>query len=316
MSLLLLTIVSIIIWIRPPKKYRLAREIIRTQKRLGLKKSEYVYGDISSQYARAIRYVKDGDMLYIRFNLKTKLKCEIIEQTDFQGLIEPGAGQNLPFKITVEYIGSLQVPVPCKCLYTQMRNNGSIKKGDIIAVLNINEADIQAVYDERKRDAEVKEMQRKRVAEEMEKQRQIEEEEKEKQRQIEEAHRREELRLRVEKEREERIQREKNRIEREKKEIEERIKERHRKKELEKQVRQELIDKGELFDKQAKRPPIPRDVVDAIYRRDGGRCVYCGSTENLQLDHIIPFSRGGSSNIENLQLLCQRCNIEKSNKIG
>ena len=94
------------------------------------------------------------------------------------------------------------------------------------------------------------------------------------------------------------------------------LKEKQRKRDLEKLVAQELIDSGELFGEQAKRPPIPREVVDAIYRRDGGRCVYCGSTENLQLDHIIPFSKGGSTAIENLQLLCQKCNLEKSNHIG
>lgn len=89
-----------------------------------------------------------------------------------------------------------------------------------------------------------------------------------------------------------------------------------RKRELEKIVTQELIDSGELFGEQPKRPPIPREVVDAVYKRDGGRCVYCGSTENLQLDHIIPFSKGGATTIENLQLLCQKCNLGKSNHIG
>lgn len=104
--------------------------------------------------------------------------------------------------------------------------------------------------------------------------------------------------------------------EREKAEIARKVKERQRKRELEKNVTQELIDSGELFGEQPKRPPIPREVVDAVYRRDGGRCVYCGSTENLQLDHIIPFSKGGATTLENLQLLCQKCNLEKSNHIG
>ena len=105
-------------------------------------------------------------------------------------------------------------------------------------------------------------------------------------------------------------------LEAEKAEIAAKIKAKHRKQQLEKIVRQELIDSGELFGEQAKRPRIPREVVDAVYSRDGGRCVYCGSTDNLQLDHIIPFSRGGATNVENLQLLCQKCNLEKSNKIG
>lgn len=104
--------------------------------------------------------------------------------------------------------------------------------------------------------------------------------------------------------------------EREKAEIAQKLKEKQRRRDLEAQVRQEMIDSGGLFGEQTKRPPIPRDVVDAVYRRDGARCVYCGSTENLQLDHIIPFSKGGATTLENLQLLCQKCNLEKSNKIG
>lgn len=111
-------------------------------------------------------------------------------------------------------------------------------------------------------------------------------------------------------------ERERAAVEREKAEIAAQLKERQRRRDLEKQVRLELIDSGELFGDQTKRPPIPRDVVDAVYRRDGARCVYCGSTENLQLDHIIPFSKGGATSLENLQLLCQKCNLEKSNKIG
>lgn len=104
-------------------------------------------------------------------------------------------------------------------------------------------------------------------------------------------------------------------IETEKKEIAAKIKERRRKQTLYKEVELELIEKGEIF-KDAKRPSIPRDVSDTVYRRDGGRCVECGSAENLHFDHIIPFSKGGATNIENLQILCQKCNIQKSNKIG
>lgn len=122
----------------------------------------------------------------------------------------------------------------------------------------------------------------------------------------------------IEEEEKERQQKawESQKIEIEKKEIARKIKERERRRQLEKIVRQELIDSGQLFGDEPKRPPIPREVVDAVYRRDGGRCVYCGSTEDLQIDHIIPFSKGGSSELANLQLLCRKCNIEKSNKIG
>ena len=104
--------------------------------------------------------------------------------------------------------------------------------------------------------------------------------------------------------------------EREKAEIAAKLKEQQRRRELEKQVRQDLIDSGELFGDQTKRPRIPREVVDAVYKRDGGRCQECGATEDLQLDHIIPFSKGGATTVENLQLLCGKCNRAKSDKIG
>lgn len=98
--------------------------------------------------------------------------------------------------------------------------------------------------------------------------------------------------------------------------IKEKLLQKKRKQDLEKIALQELMDKGEIFPEANKRPPIPKEVVDAVWNRDGGRCVYCGSTENLHLDHIIPFSKGGDTSVENLQLLCQKCNLQKSNKIG
>jgi hypothetical protein len=58
---------------------------------------------------------------------------------------------------------------------------------------------------------------------------------------------------------------------------------------------------------------IPDDVRRFVFRRDGGRCSHCGAEHELQLDHIIPVSRGGSSVPENLQVLCGPCNRRKSN---
>ena len=50
--------------------------------------------------------------------------------------------------------------------------------------------------------------------------------------------------------------------------------------------------------------------------RDGGRCVRCGSQQELQYDHIIPLSRGGADTAENLQLLCAPCARAKGDSIG
>ena len=64
-----------------------------------------------------------------------------------------------------------------------------------------------------------------------------------------------------------------------------------------------------------RREAIPRAVQRDIWRRDEGRCVECHSKERLCFDHIIPFSRGGSNTSRNLQLLCERCNLSKGNRI-
>ncbi|MGD7034380.1 HNH endonuclease [Methylotuvimicrobium buryatense] len=64
-----------------------------------------------------------------------------------------------------------------------------------------------------------------------------------------------------------------------------------------------------------RREAIPRAVQREVWQRDGGRCVECGTKEKLCFDHIIPFSRGGSNTIRNLQLLCERCNLSKGNRI-
>lgn len=45
------------------------------------------------------------------------------------------------------------------------------------------------------------------------------------------------------------------------------------------------------------------------------QCNYCGSYDNLQVDHIHPVSKGGLTVKDNLQVLCRKCNQQKSNKI-
>lgn len=60
---------------------------------------------------------------------------------------------------------------------------------------------------------------------------------------------------------------------------------------------------------------IPPDTRMEVYARDHGRCSNCETRDNIQYDHIIPFSWGGSNSPENLQLLCKRCNLIKSSNL-
>ena len=61
---------------------------------------------------------------------------------------------------------------------------------------------------------------------------------------------------------------------------------------------------------------IPSSVKAEVWKRDKGKCVICGSTTNLHFDHIIPFSKGGSSLVsENIQIMCAKHNISKRDKI-
>ena len=61
---------------------------------------------------------------------------------------------------------------------------------------------------------------------------------------------------------------------------------------------------------------IPSAVKLVVWKRDKAKCVKCDSSDNLHFDHIIPYSKGGSSLVaENIQLLCARHNIAKRDKI-
>ncbi|RSL16716.1 SAD/SRA domain-containing protein [Edaphobacter aggregans] len=61
---------------------------------------------------------------------------------------------------------------------------------------------------------------------------------------------------------------------------------------------------------------IPSHVKLAVWKRDKGACVECGSRTNLHFDHILPYSKGGTSETEaNIQLLCMKHNMQKGARL-
>ena len=68
---------------------------------------------------------------------------------------------------------------------------------------------------------------------------------------------------------------------------------------------------------------IPNRVFWAVLERDGYRCVYCGvclcyddeyEDDNVEIDHKLPISKGGTSDFDNLQATCGHCNARKGAK--
>jgi hypothetical protein len=61
---------------------------------------------------------------------------------------------------------------------------------------------------------------------------------------------------------------------------------------------------------------IPSHVRLEVWERDRGKCTICGAVDELHFDHVVPFSKGGTSmTAGNVQLLCARHNLQKSDRI-
>jgi len=91
--------------------------------------------------------------------------------------------------------------------------------------------------------------------------------------------------------------------------------------ESDKRMMDEIMEKhGFSFDEEDDKPKrsrrISQSVKDKVWNRDGGKCVLCGSNENIEFDHIVPFSKGGANTYRNIQILCESCNRKKSDNIG
>jgi hypothetical protein len=66
---------------------------------------------------------------------------------------------------------------------------------------------------------------------------------------------------------------------------------------------------------------IHAQIRHAVYKRDGGRCVFigeegrrCGSRSRLEFDHVLPLARGGRTTIANLRLLCRAHNLHAAER--
>jgi len=59
---------------------------------------------------------------------------------------------------------------------------------------------------------------------------------------------------------------------------------------------------------------VRKYVAPAVFRRDGKKCVYCGSERDITVDHVVPIARGGSHEMGNLAACCAECNSSKGDK--
>jgi hypothetical protein len=66
--------------------------------------------------------------------------------------------------------------------------------------------------------------------------------------------------------------------------------------------------KHRVTDQASNRRYIDAETKHAVYLRDQGQCANCGSSSGIEIDHVVSYALGGESNLENLRLLCRRCN--------
>jgi HNH endonuclease len=59
------------------------------------------------------------------------------------------------------------------------------------------------------------------------------------------------------------------------------------------------------------RPSLSDTKRSIVLARDDFRCQHCGSELDLQIDHVRPLALGGGNDVDNLQVLCKRCNTSK-----
>jgi len=87
-------------------------------------------------------------------------------------------------------------------------------------------------------------------------------------------------------------------------------------KKSEKEANEKLFN-TEKKKKISKRNPLDSKLRHEVFKRDGYKCLECGATnkeKTLHCDHIIPVAQNGTDEMDNLQTLCDDCNLAKSDK--
>jgi 5-methylcytosine-specific restriction endonuclease McrA len=67
----------------------------------------------------------------------------------------------------------------------------------------------------------------------------------------------------------------------------------------------------EFLPEESNREPLKQSERTTVFEKDKYTCQKCGRREALQVDHIIPVSKGGTNDLSNLQTLCRSCNLRK-----
>lgn len=75
-----------------------------------------------------------------------------------------------------------------------------------------------------------------------------------------------------------------------------------------------VIQNKRRFHRWRARPSFTAAQRVEVYARDGGACRHCGSIQNLSIDHIVAWSKGGAHSLENFQTLCRSCNSRKGDR--
>lgn len=84
-------------------------------------------------------------------------------------------------------------------------------------------------------------------------------------------------------------------------------------------IQRKNFPKKSTIQKQEDKREIPLKLRLSVLKRDNFRCIFCGKSPAtdisviLHIDHKVPFSKGGKTEIGNLQTLCSDCNLGKSN---